>query len=112
MSWAAHEFSFRGLANVNLQKKWSYAALHLLSSVISTCPPSSVKLEQCTGQRDTALCNVTQHASAQHSTIHADMYVYMCIRMYTHVYAYTYSLWTVCIVCRHCAQTRLPEYSL
>ena len=31
---------------------------------------------------------------------------------YTSENAYTKSLWTMCIVCRHCAHTRLPGYSL
>ena len=48
----------------------------------------------------------------------ADMYVYARIRvcMYMRrirdVSVYTYSLWTLCIVCRHCAHTHLPGYSL
>ena len=31
---------------------------------------------------------------------------------YTRIYAYTYSPWTLCIVCGHCAHTRLPGYGL
>ena len=58
------------------------------------------------------------------------MYVYVCVRpcaqictytreyAYTdtrcihNVYAYTKNLWTLCIVCRHCARSRLPGCSL
>ena len=34
--------------------------------------------------------------------VHVYAHMYMCIRI-GDVYTYTYSLWTLCIVCRHCA---------